>query len=88
MAEVMRSVVDVSWCVSTTGSALSAIGVNAGKGKSLVAAGKNLVESSVPVLIDIGRANIGNFQTSLKLETKLMIILPRIKADYDDYIHF
>ena len=58
------------------------------KGKSLVAAGKNLVESSVPILIDIGRANIGVSQTSLRLETKLMIILPRIKADYDDYIHF
>ena len=23
-----------------------------------------------------------------KLKTKLMIILPHIKADYDDYIHF
>ena len=71
------------------------------KGKSLVgicswcsahaAAGRNLVESSVPVLIDIGRCQYRKFPKLpcvAKLETKLMMILPRIKADYDDYIHF
>ena len=53
--------------------------------------GRNLVESSVPVLIDIGWCQISKFPKLpcvVKLETKLMIILPRIKADYDNYIHF
>ena len=40
----------------------------AGQGKSLVAAGRNLVESSVPALLILDGANIEISQTSLCCE--------------------